>query len=300
LAANVPLSVVIGTGDGWPHVRSLVESLTGDAQTLGAEIVVADGSGNAQPEEGEVGASVRWLAAPGRSVFELYALGLHSARGDVVALTEDHAQPRAGWMRALLSAHAAHPEAAAIGGAIENGSTDNLIEWASYFTTQGPHMAPLGDREVRVTTNEANVSYKSWVLERHDPDDGSGFMAILYNRGLAESGEILRVDDRIVVDHFETTGFGWTTSIHFHNGRTISGFRRARGMTNEDWLRMATSLLVPAWRTARALRIGLAKRRLRRELIACSPLALWLECVQGLGHLSGYLLGSGDSPNHLR
>jgi AraC-like DNA-binding protein len=164
----------------------------------------------------------------------------------------------------------------------------------------GAHMAPLGNRQVTTTTNEANVSYKRWALQRHDPDDGSGFMAILYNRRLAEAREILRVDDRIVVDHYETTGFGWTTSIHFHNGRTISGFRRARGMTGEEWLRMATALLLPAWRTARAVRVGLGKGRLRRQLVASVPLCMWLEYVQGTGHLVGYLLGPGDSPNHLR
>ena len=295
-----PLSVVIGTGDGWPSVRRLVDALAEDVQAVGAEIVVADGSGKPVPKPGEVGSGVRWLQTPGKSVFELYAIGLHASRGDVVALTEDHALPRPGWIRAVVRAHAEHPEAAAIGGAIENGSRGHLVEWASYFTTQGPHMAPLGDREVRMTTNEADVSYKRRVLERYDPDDGSGFMAILYNRRLAEAGEVLRVDDRMVVDHFETTGFGWTTSIHFHNGRTIAGFRRARGMTREEWLRMAAALLIPAWRTVRAVRIGLAKGRLRRELIASSPLALWLEYVQGAGQLCGYLLGPGGSPNHLR
>jgi len=298
--SGTPLSVVIATGEGWPEVKRLIKSLSHDAESMGAEIIVADGSGRSAPGRGEVSGGVRWIQSVGDSVFVLYAIGLHAAAGDVVALTEDHAQPRPGWLEAILRAHGRHPEAAAIGGAIENGSTGHLIEWASYFTTQGPHMAPLGDRRVRMTTNEANVSYKRWALERHDPDDGSGFMAILYNRRLAEAGEMLRVDDRIVVDHFETTGLGWTTSIHFHNGRTISGFRRARGMSREEWLRMAVALLLPAWRTARAVRVGLAKGRLRRQLIASAPLCLWLEYVQGVGHLTGYLLGPGNSPDHLR
>ena len=257
-------------------------------------------AGSAAPTDRELGPAVRWIQALGESVFVLYAIGLRAAAGDVVALTEDHAQPRPAWMEAILRAHEEHPKAAAIGGAIENGSDGHLFEWASYFTTQGPHMAPLGDRQVRMTTNEANVSYKRWVLERHDPDDESGFMAILYNRRLAEAAEILRVDDRMVVDHFETTGFGWTTSIHFHNGRTIAGFRRALGMDSEEWLRMATALLLPAWRTARAVRTGLGKRRMRRQLIASAPFALWLEYAQGAGHLVGYVMGPGNSPNHLR
>jgi hypothetical protein len=297
---RVPISVVIGTGEGWPYVLELVDALSPDVEAVRGEIVVADGSPNAPPSRDELGERVRWIKASGRSVFELYSVALRAATGDVVALTEDHAMPRLGWVPAILRAHAEHPEAAAIGGAIENGSTRRLVEWASYFTTQGPHMAPLGDREVAMTTNEADVSYKRWALERHEPSTDLGFMAILFNRLLAESGEVLRVDDRIVVDHFETTGLRWTTSIHFHNGRTIAGFRRARGMNREEWLRMSVALLLPAWRTMRAVRIGLGKRRLRRHLLASAPLALWLEYVQGAGHLCGYVLGAGRSPQHLR
>lgn len=295
-----PLTVAIATGEGWPYVHDLLATIRPDVEALGAEIVVADGGDKPPPTVEEIGPNVRWIRHEGDDIFILFALALREARGEVVALTEDHAIPRAGWVPAVMRAHAEHPEAAAIGGAIENGSTFGLIEWASYFTTQGPHMAPLGDREVPMTTNEANVSYKRRVLEEVEPDEGSGFMAILYNRRLAEAGHVLRVDDRIVVDHFETVGFGWTTSIHFHNGRSISGFRRERGMVREDWLRMATSLMLPVWRTARVMRVGLAKGRMRRQLLASAPFALWLEYVQAFGHLTGYVAGPGGSPDHLR
>jgi len=294
------LSVAIATGDGWPYVRDLIASIRPDAEAVGAEIVVVDRTEKAAPTEDEVGKNVRWIKFEGGSIFELFSIALKASRGEVIALTEDHTIPRAGWIPAVIRAHEEHPEAAAIGGAIENGSTFGLIEWASYFTTQGPHMAPLGDRVVPMTTNEANVSYKSDVITEVDPDEGLGFMAILYNRRLAEQGRILRVDDRIIVDHFETIGFGWTTSIHFHNGRTISGFRRERGMTREDWFRVATSMMLPAWRTLRVLRIGWAKRRKRRQLMAAAPFALWLEYVQAFGHLAGYVAGPGGSPDHLR
>lgn len=292
--------MVIGTTEGWPYVEQLLARLRPEIEALGGEIVIADGSGRGAPSSAAIGSRVRWLALDAPSVFALYAQALRAARGAVIATTEDHALPRPGWCAAIVAAHEAHPEAAAIGGAIENGSTGELVEWASYFTTQGPHMAPLGDRVVAMTTNEANVSYKRAAVADLDDNAGLGFMAILHNRRLAERGAILRVDDRVVVDHFETAGFGPTTTIHFHNGRSISGFRRSRGMSREDWLRMATALLLPAWRAMRVWRTGLAKGRLRRELLASAPFALWLEYVQGTGSLVGYLLGPGDSPSHLR
>ena len=295
-----PLSVVVGTTEGWPYVRRLVEAIRPDAENMHLEIIFVDGSGRPAPPASEVGPNIRWLASEADSVFGLYADGLRVARGEVIALTEDHALPHPGWCAAILAAHRDHPEAAAIGGAIENGSRDSLIEWASYFITQGPHMAPLGDRPVPVTTNEANVSYKRWAVRDLDDNDGLGFMAILHNRRLAESGAVLRVDDRIVVDHFEMVGLRDTSVIHFHNGRSISGFQRRRGMTTEHWLRMGSALLLPLWRTSRAVRSGLAKGRLRRQLLASAPIALWLDYCGGVGHLVGYAFGAGDSPRHLR
>lgn len=298
--ARPPLSIVVATTEGWPYARNALDSFRREAEEVGAEIVIADGSGLPAPPASEVGAAVRWIEQPGAAVFALYARALGEARGEIVATTEDHCTVRPGWVGAILRAHSDHPEAAAIGGAIENGSTGSLLDWASYFITQGPHMAPLGDREVAVTTNEADVSYKLRAVQAADDNHGLGFMAILHNRGLAERGERLRVDDRMVVDHFQSIGVGPTAAIHFHNGRSIAGFRRRRGMTDEDWFRLAASLLIPAYRMVRTYRTLWRKGRLRGTLLASLPWAIWLEYCQGVGHLVGYATGPGSSPRHLR
>jgi hypothetical protein len=299
-AGRPPLSVVVATTEGWPYVRPLLDSLRAEAEAVGAEIVFADGSGERPPAPSEIGPAVRWLAFAEPSVFRLYSLGLRAARGDIVATTEDHCTVRPGWCAAILAAHRRHPQAAAIGGSIDNGSRESLTDWASFFITQGQHMSPLGQRAVEMTTNEACLSLKRWAVERLGDSAGMGFMAILELRALRESGAELRVDDTFGVDHFQTIGLGETTAIHFHNGRAIAGFRRTRGMSGEDWLRMAAALVLPLARTWRAVRVVWAKRRHRRELLASVPLILWLDFVQGVGHLLGYALGPGDSPGRMR
>ena len=300
MGARPRLSVVVATTEGWPYVQPVLDAFRVDAEAAGAEVIFSDGSGRPVPSPDEVGPSVTWLVRSSETVFKLFTEGLEAARGDIVATTEDHAIPRPGWIPAILRAHELHPEAAAIGGAIENGSTKSLVQWASYFITQGPHMAPLGDRQAETITNEANVSYKRRAVTELDDNGGLGFMAILHNRRLAERGEILRVDDRIVVDHLETVGWRNTAAIHFHNGRSIAGFRRERGMAPEDWARMLAALILPAVRTARQLRISLGKGRLRREVLSSAPLMLWLDYCGGIGHFVGYAMGPGDSPRGMR
>jgi hypothetical protein len=295
-----PLSIVVATTEGWPIVRPALESFRMEAERVGAEIVIADGSGRPAPSTDEVGPNVRWLSYDVPIVFRLYHLGLREARGEIIATTEDHATVRPGWVPAILQAHADHPEAAAIGGAIENGSRRSLLDWGSYFITQGQHMAPLGSREVPMTTNEANLSFKRWAAERLGDSNGQGFMAILELRRLADDGAILRVDDRMVVDHYQQLGFRATSVIHYHNGRSIAGFRRHRGMERQDWLRMAASLGIPLVRVGRVVRGGWAKGRRRGTLLASLPAMVWLDYCQGVGHLVGYALGPGDSPRYLR
>jgi hypothetical protein len=295
-----PLSVVIATTAGWPYVAPLLASLRDQAAAVGAEIVIADGSGRPPPTPAEAGPLTRWLAYDEPAVFGLFMLGLRAARGEVVATTEDHCLVRPDWCAAILRAHAEHPTAAAIGGAIENGSSESLLDWASFFITQGLHMAPLGQREVPLTTNEACLSFKRWAIGRLGDSAGRGFMAILELRRLAEQGLSQRVDERMVVDHFQTIGTAATFAIHYHNGRSIAGFRRARGMEAEDWLRMAAALVLPFARTARAFGTVWAKGRRRGTLLASLPLMLLLDLAQGAGHLVGYARGAGDSPRYLR
>src|SRR4029453_7539197 len=103
-----PLSVVIGTTEGWPHVRALLDSLRKDAEDVGVEIIVADGSTRPAPSAEETGPQVRWLSSSSNSVFRLFAEGLRVARGDVIATTEDHALPRPRWIAAIVRAHREH------------------------------------------------------------------------------------------------------------------------------------------------------------------------------------------------
>jgi hypothetical protein len=58
--------------------------------------------------------------------------------------------------------------------------------------------------------------------------------------------------------------------------------------------------VLPLARTWRAVHVVWAKRRHRRELLASVPLILWLDFVQGVGHLLGYALGPGNSPGRMR
>lgn len=291
------LSVVIATTQAWPAMRIALDSVLPQARAVGAEIIVADGSGQGLPVDFDA-ADVVLLGEPGASVFRLRALGLARARGEVVAMTEDHCRVHPGWCAAVIRAHRDYPHAAAIGGVVENGATERLIDWANFFVANGRFIPPVRSGEAEVISGQANLSYKRRVVPREVPT--LGVMEFLYTRSLRDRGEVLVTDDRLVVEHVQSGGLADTSAMHFHNGRSIAGFI-AQGMRSPARLLRALGSLVNApVGLVRTLGSVLRKRGFARRALTSLHLIVWLIMCHASGELVGYLLGPGDSPQRLQ
>src|SRR5437588_9721913 len=127
-------SVVIACTVGRPYLDRCLAALHRQQGGIPAEIIVVDRVGDDVIRfVGHAYPGVRLIAADAaRSVPELRALGIRAASGAVVALTEDHCIPPPDWLAAIRRAHASHP-APAIGGAVDNGAADRLLDWAVFI-----------------------------------------------------------------------------------------------------------------------------------------------------------------------
>jgi glycosyltransferase involved in cell wall biosynthesis len=292
------LSIVVATTHPWPEVRACLDSLRDQARTLGAEILLVDGDGQGLPERaaGEY-PNVKRLERKGASVFSLRALGIAEASGDIIAITEDHCRVAPEWCERILVAHRENPEAAAIGGAVENGATSSLIDWANFALVFSPFMPPVETGESEVIALQANISYKRRVIPR---DMGElGMMEMLFNRVLRERGEKLVADGRILVQHHQSHDWFKTFASHFHNGRSIAGYR-LRGMSRiERVARMGSTIILPPFLLYRTLRNVYLKGRLTDEILTSVPLIVPLVFCHAAGELIGYIKGPGDSPRHI-
>lgn len=294
--ARPPLSVIVGTRQGWPAVRLVLDALRDQIASVGGEVVVVDGSGKPAPGAEESGEQVRWVSRPGESVFELREAAWREVRGEIIAITEDHCEPRPDWCAQILRAHAEHPDAVAIGGAVDNGTRERLLDWAAFLMTQSPFMAPFDD-DVRVAAGAANSSYKRAGLEASGvrpagAEDPLRFLALR-----PQAGDSVVNDDQIVVDHHQSMGFGPTSVVEFHNGRSIAGYRRSQ-MGRGDWARVGGASVLPLYRTLRSVRMSARKGR-RNEALRSLPWQVWLQYCNSAGELVGYMTGPGRSPNEL-
>lgn len=290
-----PLSVVIATTKPWPEIRATLDSLLPQARALGAEVIVADGDGHGLPDPPALPEVVR-LREVGVSVFRLRALGRERARGEVVAITEDHCRLRDDWCAAVVASHRRHPEADVIGGVVENGATGNAIDWAQFLVANGPFMGPLRPGTPQRLPGQANLSYKRRALPP-DPLD-RGVLETFENRPLAAGGRLL-VDDALVVEHVQSVGLRGSCALNYHNGRSIAGFRLAHMSAAERLVRLGGVVVLPVYMLMRTLAAVLPKRRHVREVLASLPfLALFL-CCHAAGEAVGYVAGPGSSPARL-
>jgi hypothetical protein len=293
------LSVMFATIRGWPAAHLPIDALREQVAAVGGEIIVMDGSGQPAPDASDVGPDVTWISRPGRSVFQLRAEGYDHCRGQVVAVTEDHVAPDADWCERILAAHAAHPEAIAIGGAVANGTTRHLMDWAAFLMTQAASMSPLRNGPAERIAGAATVTYKHVAIARRPSHGTLGAIELFDTAGLRRDGEILLNDDTIRVSHHQCMDLAANASIEFHNGRTIAGFRRG-SMTRGDWLRILGFPILPVYRAARTVRIAWGKQVRRSTVVAALPMLLLFHYAQASGEMIGYAVGTGSSPRKLR
>jgi hypothetical protein len=303
-ADSVPITTLIATIRGWPDCAAAVSLIAAQAFAAGGEFIVGDASGNAPPSDEEMvalGGRINWISMPGKSVYQVRHAAYHAARGEILAITEDHCVVAPDWVERILDAHLRYPNAAAIGGTVLNDTDEKSVDWAAFFLTQSPYMPPLANGPTNRISGPANVSYKRYLVERLGGDDENGLIDWLELPAALEGEEIV-ADDSIRVRHSQSQGLISTSRAEFDNGRTIAGYRR-RQMERGDWLRILSSPVLPSYRAVRQMRLvrskdmpeGMTTARIAQAL----PAHIWFQYCAMAGELLGYASGPGDSPKRL-
>lgn len=291
------LSVVVATVEPWPEIKGCLESLMGQTRSMKVEVIVTDGSGRGLPPD--LGFSdIIWFREKGATVSQLRALGLVQSKGDIVAFTEDHCIVAHDWCEQIIKLHDRYPDAAAIGGVIENGATDSILNWVHFMIANGPFMKPISSGETRSLSGQANVSFKRKFLQ--DEISDMGIVQMFFNRDFLRRGLKLMMDNRLVVWHIQSLGLSGTCRMHFHTGRTIAGFRIQQLSKLGRMLRLMSCTVLPFFLVMRTLYTAFKKRRNRFILIIGLPMLFLLSICHTTGECLGYISGPGNSPMMVR
>jgi hypothetical protein len=227
----------------------------------------------------------------------LRAIGLRSAKAPIVAMLEDHGTPSPTWCHALMKAHR-ESDAAAIGGAVENGR-DRVLNWAVYFCDFGRYQNPVPEGPVEFAS-DSNVSYKREALMSVRQQWYSTYHETSVHWELRRLGREIRLDPKMLV--FQTRNrlkFFPALFERFVWGRSFAGTRSSEITASKRFVFALLSFLLPFVLTARIAAEGFGKRRHLSKLLTALPLVFVLETIWACGEFVGYVTGRAASRNGL-
>ena len=296
-----PLSVVLASPDEFPTLRTVLSFLGMQTIKDKIELILV------APERSsfDVDASLvqgywglRIVRIPKvRSVAQANAAGVRAARGNVIALAEDHCFPAPTWAEALLTAHQA-PHAA-VGPVVCNANPATWISWADFLAGYGPWMASGSLRPVGFLPGH-NTSYKREVLEDLGDDLENMLEAetVLHQR-LAAQGCSLHTEPKAVVSHVNFALLDSWADAQFLNGRMFAGIRCQDWGIGKRLLYFVGSPAIPLVRTARSLdslqRAPMSGAMKIKTLFGL----LFGMAVDGFGQMLGYAAGPGSARDRL-
>ncbi len=279
---------MLPTRHPWAQVAPVVEACLPELQSVGGELVVVGLAGPAPPT---TPAGVRTVPVHDRDLLRLRLRAVREARGDIVAVGEDHSWPEPGWGRAVLRAHAEHPSTPAIVGCLVNGATQSVSGRASFKAFAAPYVPPMPTVPDWRPPPLSTVSLKRSVVEQ--VDDRPGSLDGLVNRLFADGRMV--ADDRVVLRHDQDLGIAASIRNGYAVTRSAYGYAldRCEPGRRLEAVRWAVSHL-PAmvWRAVRdsqgGPRLGYAERAVVAAIAGANT----------AGAVLGSLAGSGKAPEH--
>ena len=300
MTGNGPqLSVIIADVNGPPMIDACLEALSRQQGEVDAEVIVAEATGEGtvrRIKEKFPGAKVLPFSER-LTIPQLRAAALAQSTGEIVAVIEDHCVPDEHWYDAIVQAHQSHPECVAVGGSVENGNRERLMDWAVFLSEYSSYMRPL-PRGIVDDIPGNNVSYKRAAFEDIDgltEDLNRGFWESTLHQKLRARGDRFLMEPSITVYHRKHFGVWYGLSQRFHYSRYYAGTLFATAGLPTRIYRSAVSLVLPALLMARIGRRVVKKRRQLKELVLTAPLLAIITGVWAAGELVGSLLGPGQS-----
>ena len=274
-----------------------LDALCPQAQSAGAEVIVADSSDDGTDEVLlQAFREIRFLHfSDPLTLPELRTKAIAVARGSVITILDAFSIVAATWVSEVLRAHRQRPNPV-IGGVVELYDADKqgLFNWAAYINEYGMFMLPREAGEVDMLPG-SNISYKREALFDVTGPKHQVFWKTFVNEELEAAGHVLWLEPRIVVWLKKPIPIGDFFRTRYDHGRCFAGMRSASYSLARRLIHAVTFPGLPflfLWRWGSKYWI---KRRFRSKFVATLPLQLLLFASWSVGEFVGYLRGPGNS-----
>jgi glycosyltransferase involved in cell wall biosynthesis len=293
--ARPEISVVIASLVGEPFINACLASLESQATERGDEVIVVACGDTSYAERLE--RLYRWVRVvhqPEReTVPKLRLRGAELARGNIVAIIEEHCLAAPDWLDTIAAAHA-DGKYGVVGGPVVDHANKRLCDWVVYFCEYNGYLPPWVDGD---TTNlgSANIAYRRDVLLKYRPLLESGYWeAGLHPQLIADSIRFHSLGG-MVVRHCGPFPYRYYLGQRYWFSRAFAGCRARRLTTLHRVAYLLGAPLVPCLLLGRMAQ-RVFKQRCRIDKFAqVLPLLIPVLLVYVAGEFVGYLAGPGDA-----
>jgi len=296
---TLQLSVIVASINGQSYLAECLKALHRQTGNVKTEIIVADCVGASVI--GFISTnypSVQLLSFSDRqTVPSLRAAAILAAQGEIIAITEDHCIPPLNWCESVYRAHTDHA-AVAIGGAVDNGATQHILDWAVFFCEYSNFISPV-PHGVVYDLPGPNVSYKRDALMAIPDLIKAGFWETFVHQQLESTGQPLWSEPNIPMIHKKHFTLQEFLTERFHYSRAFAGKRNDSMELRHRLLYLIFSLLLPPLLLLRLSRRVLGRKRHLREFCLSLPYLLLFMMTWAIGESVGYAIGAGDSERYL-
>jgi hypothetical protein len=214
------------------------------------------------------------------------AIGLAASRGEVIAMTEDHAIPEERWSSTIWSLHQRFPYGV-IGGGITHCGT-KLLNWAIFYSDFARYQPPFPPSTADYIS-DINVSYKRSSLDKCRNVWWNFYDETSVHRSIRETGDIPFLTPDFTVGYDRgSLSLSRVMNERFTWGRLFAG-RRAQGVSNLR--RFVYFSLSPGLAPLLLVRKFLMLRRrghLLKPFFSALPLTFLCLLIWSLGEFVGY------------
>jgi GT2 family glycosyltransferase len=291
------VSIVIASAAGGDFLFRCLESLCHQIDDPAVETIVVDRCGEEQcleiAQRFPVVRTLHDSSEPKASVPQLRARGVGEARGEIVAILEEHCAAPPEWVSAIRNAFE-DPRVTAAGGPIQDDGYERARDWVVYLMEYHNYLPPWPAAE-RPALNGANIAYRLEALVRYRDALEEGYWEVSLHPKLLAENASFRAAPAMAVRHTGPFDYRYYLGQRYLLSRAWGGTRRSEAGRLR---RIAYLVGAPAFPLLLLGRIGsqvarsdVPLSRFARVFPAMVPAAaayVW-------GEWMGFLLGPGDA-----
>lgn len=231
------------------------------------------------------------------SIPRLRYRGIQHARGELIAILEDHVLVDQHWASTIFDVMQ-EKSVSAVGGRVTAGR-QGWVNWGVFLADYARYIGPVAEGDYADLPGN-NVAYRREALLKHASALNEGKWESWVNERLAHDGCRLISTNKMVVSHIKGFRLGEFLTQRWHFGRSYAGMRNPDLGPLKRAIYGAGSSILPILLTIRATRL-IARRDIPKfTLIRTWPLIALVMTVGAAGECAGYLFGAGRSLEQVR